>query len=593
MRFSTSVIAAAGLLSTANAAIKGFNYGANFNNNQAKTLVDFEYEFNAAKTLPGTNGWTSARLYTMIQHGTTNTVIEAIQAAINTKTTLLLGLWASAGQSNFDNEIIALKAAIAQFGTAFTDLVEGISVGSEDLYRITPTGIENMSGAGAQPQELINYVQQTRTAIRGTPLDGKPVGHVDTWTVYVNATNNDFISTLDFLGMDAYPYFQTTMANGVGSASQLFFDAYHQTLGAAQGKPVWVTETGWPVSGQTLNQAVPNADNARIYWEDVTCQLVADNINLWYYTLQDVQLGNPSPSFGIKPAGDLQAVQPLFDLSCPADANPRSSVLLPSATTSSCNCMGSSTSAGLPTTRLSAPAPTFTHTITVTRISSSSVSVPIPVSSSRAPAPVPPPNTPLPAPSSIVPVPMPVPAPSSRRSATPSVPTNISPGLQTPLIPPTLIVTVNKNSGSIIAGNGGTAQLSPFLSPVFAFDIGQEHRGKICNLVFYTPPARPFLDLGPIQIRIPGGIRVSLLSTTTAGLDNGLRVNLGPVDIRLNTGTQLGLSLSITPGNQYNVGSMPCPAGQRVAFQVDSLLGLTVDFFQMTSPPLGLFMVPV
>jgi glucan endo-1,3-beta-D-glucosidase len=241
MRFSSSIIAAAGFLSTANAAIKGFNYGANFNDDRAKTEVDFEYEFNAAKNLPGTNGWTSARLYTMIQHGTQNTVIEAIQAAINTQTTLLLGMWASAGQANFDNEITALKSAISQYGTAFTDLVVGISVGSEDLYRITPTGIENKSGAGAQPQELINYVQQTRNAISGTPLAGKPIGHVDTWTVYVNATNNDFISTLDFLGMDAYPYFQTTMANSIGSGSQLFFDAYHATVGASQGKPVWVS----------------------------------------------------------------------------------------------------------------------------------------------------------------------------------------------------------------------------------------------------------------------------------------------------------------------------------------------------------------
>merc|ERR1712226_1004271 len=101
-----------GLLSSANAAIKGFNYGAQFANNQAKRQADFEYEFNAAKQLPGTNGWTSARLYTMIQHGTQNNVIEAIQAAINTKTTLLLGLWCSAGQANFNNEITALEAAI-------------------------------------------------------------------------------------------------------------------------------------------------------------------------------------------------------------------------------------------------------------------------------------------------------------------------------------------------------------------------------------------------------------------------------------------------------------------------------------------------
>jgi glucan endo-1,3-beta-D-glucosidase len=322
MRVSSTIFAAAGLLTSANAAIKGFNYGAQFNNNQAKTLVDFEYEFNAAKQLPGTDGWTSARLYTMIQHGTQNNVIEAIQAAINTKTTLLLGMWCSAGQTVVNNEIAALKAAIAQYGTAFTDLVVGISVGSEDLYRVTPTGIENNSGAGAQPQELVNYIQQTRDAIRGTPLEGKPIGHVDTWTVYVNATNNPVIEALDFIGMDAYPYFQTTMNNNVGSGSQLFFDAYHQTVAAAQGKPVWVTETGWPVSGETLNQGVPSADNARIYWEDVTCQLVKDNVNLYYYILQDVQYGNPVPSFGIKPAGDLMQVSPLFDLSCPANSKP-------------------------------------------------------------------------------------------------------------------------------------------------------------------------------------------------------------------------------------------------------------------------------
>jgi exo-beta-1,3-glucanase (GH17 family) len=181
MRFSSSVLATAGLLSTADAAIKGFNYGANFGNQQAKTVLDFEYEFNAAKNLPGTNGWTSARLYTMIQHNTQNTPIEAIEAAINTNTTLLLGMWASAGQAVMNNEVAALKAAISQYGTRFTDLVVGISVGSEDLYRITPTGIENHSGAGAQPQELISYVQQTRAAIRGTPLDGKPIGHVDTY----------------------------------------------------------------------------------------------------------------------------------------------------------------------------------------------------------------------------------------------------------------------------------------------------------------------------------------------------------------------------------------------------------------------------
>jgi glucan endo-1,3-beta-D-glucosidase len=258
----------------------------------------------------------------MIQWGTENAVIEAIQAAINTKTTLLLGMWASSGQTAFNNEISALKKAIQQYGKAFTDLVVGISVGSEDLYRITPTSIKNGGGPGAQPAELLRYIQQTRDAIKGTGLAGKPVGHVDTWTAYVNGSNNAVISALDFLGVDAYPYFQTTMANSIGNANRTFYDALDATVAAAQGKPVWVTETGWPVSGPTQNQAVASANNARIYWQDVSCSLMAKKVNFYYYMLQEAQYGNPSPDFGIKGPGDLMQVKPRFDLSCPSRTKP-------------------------------------------------------------------------------------------------------------------------------------------------------------------------------------------------------------------------------------------------------------------------------
>ncbi|KAF2204364.1 glycoside hydrolase [Delitschia confertaspora ATCC 74209] len=318
MHLTSTLGATALLAATANAALRGFNYGAFFNNQAPKQQADFEYEFNAAKQLPGTNGaFTAARLYTMIQHGTINSPISAIQAAINTNTQLLLGLWASVDDATFQNEISALKTAISQYGQAFADHVVGISVGSEDLYRITPTGIENHSGVGAQPDQLIRYIQQTRAAIQNTPLAGKPIGHVDTWTAYVNGTNAGVISNLDFLGVDGYPYFQTTMANSIENANQTFYDSYQATVNSAQGKPVWVTETGWPVSGPQQNQAVASPDNARIYWEDVACSLMAKDINLFYYTLQDAQWGQPEPSFGIKPAGDLAQVQPLFDTSCP------------------------------------------------------------------------------------------------------------------------------------------------------------------------------------------------------------------------------------------------------------------------------------
>ncbi|KAH3976975.1 hypothetical protein HBH98_011590 [Parastagonospora nodorum] len=98
------------------------------------------------------------------------------------------------------------------------------------------------------------------------------------------------------------------------------------------------------------------------------------------------------------------------------------------------------------------------------------------------------------------------------------------------------------------------------------------------------PPAAPF-DLSPAKIRSPGGIIVSRLNGRVASLDVSAN-NVG-------SSTPVGTVPSIRPDNQYAVSSMPCEGGQRVAYQIDSTGGLVMDFFQMTSPPLGLFMIPM
>lgn len=285
--------------------------------------------------MQGASDFTSARLYTMIQEGTTNTPISAIQAAIDTKTTLLLGLWASQDQAGFNNELAALSAAITQYGTAFTDLVTGISVGSEDLYRISPTGIAAGSGYGQEPSVLVNYIAQTRNAIKGTALGSKPVGHVDTWNVYVNGSNSAVISASDFLGLDEYPYYQTTDVNPINNASFLFFQAYDRVAAVAGGKPIWVTEAGWPVSGPTSGQAVPSVANAETFWQQVACELEHRGVNFWWYILNDQ---GASPSFGVSTNG-----VPLYNLACNATSGYSSSSSSAAASsTASASASGSS-----------------------------------------------------------------------------------------------------------------------------------------------------------------------------------------------------------------------------------------------------------
>jgi glucan endo-1,3-beta-D-glucosidase len=164
------------------------------------------------------------------------------------------------------------------------------------------------------------------------------------------------------------------------------------------------------------------------------------------------------------------------------------------------------------------------------------------------------------------------------------LPTRVPAGLGGPFEAPQLIVPINKAIPFNVVGNGFTAELSPTISTVFVFDVRPEHSGKLCNLVFFMPPHFPIPDTTPVHLRSPGGIAV-------ARLDNTATIPLISAN-SVGSSTRVGSVPSIQPANQYTISSAPCEAGQKVAYQVDSVGGLTMDFFQMTSPALGLFMIP-
>ncbi|RMJ21798.1 hypothetical protein PHISP_07335 [Aspergillus sp. HF37] len=337
------VVASALAVSSAAAVYTGFNYGDKFTDGSIKQQSDYEKEFSTAKNLVGAEGFTSARLYTSKQDGTgsPSTPISAIPAAIAKDTSLLLGIWASAGQQDVNYEIDAIKSAIDQYGDEFTSRVAGISVGSEDLYRQSVIGDQNNEGVGAGPETIASYIDQVRSAVSGTGLASAPIGHVDTWTAWTNGSNQAAIDACDWIGFDAYPYFQGTMSNSIENAKELFQEALSKTKAAVGGRPVWVTETGWPVSGPTVNKAVPSPENAQTYWEQVGCGLLFDNVNTWWYTLHD---GASSPSFGV--VGNELTTKPAYDLSCSASGSPSSSSAMPSSSSAIATSAASSKASG-------------------------------------------------------------------------------------------------------------------------------------------------------------------------------------------------------------------------------------------------------
>jgi len=311
----TAALAAASVLAAGASAENylGFNSGSTFADHSAKFKKDFKAEFETAQNLvnaPGT--FNAVRLYTNVQAYSKDDPIEAFEAAIETNTKLLLGIWTS-GTTTIDNDVNALKKAITKYGTKFTDLVIGMSIGSEDLYRVSVTGIANKAGVGNGPQEIVSFINTYKKAFEGTALAKVPIGHVDTWDVWVNSTNKPVMDAIDWIGVDEYPYYENGKGNDIKNSGKLFDRAFDAVVGAANGKPVWLTETGWPSSGPEWDLAVSSKENAKYYWNEVGCRKLFNKVPTFWYNLRD---SNPDNKMKFAITENL-STKPLFDLTCP------------------------------------------------------------------------------------------------------------------------------------------------------------------------------------------------------------------------------------------------------------------------------------
>lgn len=340
MRVSAALLVAATAGTTAaQGSILGFNAGASDDKGNAKNQQDFEREFRTAKNLNGAPGeFNTIRLYSNIQWNTPDTPIAAFPAAIATNTSLLLGIWAS-GSDNIDNELKALTAALDEYGSKLADLVVGISVGSEDLYRVSEPGLRNNAGVGQEADTIVRFIKDAKSRLANTELKDKPFTHVDTWTAWVNGSNKAVIDEIDFLAVNAFPFYEAERDNQISSAGSLLNSAINATEGVAGGKDVWITETGWAYTGPAFGAAEATVDNAGEYWQDVGCKLFGKR-NVFWYTLRDANPDN-EVKFAIT---DNLSTTPRYNLTCPAESEelPTPAPISSNSTTSTGNGTGSS-----------------------------------------------------------------------------------------------------------------------------------------------------------------------------------------------------------------------------------------------------------
>ncbi|ETR99328.1 glycoside hydrolase, partial [Trichoderma reesei RUT C-30] len=317
MKLSTTIATGAALVAGVSAGQNnylGFNSGNTLPDESAKFEKDFLAEFSTAQKLVGAPGtFNAVRLYTNIQ-----------------------AYWPSpppsrprrTGTDNIDNELAALSAAVKQYGKDLTDLIIGVSIGSEDLYRDSQTGRTNKAGVGNGPKEVLGFINDYKKTFANTALANVPIGHVDTWDAWVNGTNKPVLDAVDWIGVDEYPFYETGKGNDISNAGKLFDTAFETTLGAANGKPVWVTETGWPLTGPDWDEAKPSVKNAQKYWQDIGCKRLFNKYPTFWYNLRDSNPAN-QVKFGISQS---LSSTPSFDLTCPKEET-TTSAAKPTATT--------------------------------------------------------------------------------------------------------------------------------------------------------------------------------------------------------------------------------------------------------------------
>jgi exo-beta-1,3-glucanase (GH17 family) len=187
-----------------------------------------------------------------------NEHIPIIAKEMNIQT--LVGAWLSYDPEVNEREVNGL-IDLAKRG--FVDIA---AVGNEVLYR------NDLS-----VEELISFIKRVKKE-----LPDIPVGYVD---AYYEFTDHPDISELcDVILTNCYPFWEGCPFEYSLRHMQ---SMYQQAKEAGKGKPVIITETGWPSKGEPLKGAHASYESALRYFINTQLWSKEDDIDIFYFSSFD------------------------------------------------------------------------------------------------------------------------------------------------------------------------------------------------------------------------------------------------------------------------------------------------------------------
>ena len=153
-----------------------------------------------------------------------------------------------------------------------------IKLAGDGAVDMAIVGSETLLRGDLTPAQLIQYLDRVREAIP----PAIPVTTADTCEQLLQTPQ--VLAHTNAVFVNDYPYF-SGMPVHCGVAVVHY--CYQQLTAMAGGKPVIISESGWPSCGETRSQAVPSPENASFYFLNLVSWARANNVPFFYFEAFD------------------------------------------------------------------------------------------------------------------------------------------------------------------------------------------------------------------------------------------------------------------------------------------------------------------
>jgi GPH family glycoside/pentoside/hexuronide:cation symporter len=172
----------------------------------------------------------------------------------------MVGAWISNDKSQNEEEIKAL-----------------INLAKKGMVDIAVVGNEVLMRNELSEQEILQFIKRVKEA-----LPNIPVGYVDAYYQFIERPA--LVEACDVILVNCYPFWE---GSHIDKASIYLKQMYKVTKSIAQGKTVIITETGWPNSGKSTQEADPSSNNAMKYFINTNNWVKNEEINMFYFSSFD------------------------------------------------------------------------------------------------------------------------------------------------------------------------------------------------------------------------------------------------------------------------------------------------------------------